>query len=49
MFKLEENNTLPSVYIIIKMPVTALSSAGTPGSAASMHVCVCVSVCVCVC
>ena len=44
MFKLEENNTLPSVYTIIKMPVTALSFAGTPCSAASMHVCVCQTV-----
>lgn len=41
-----KNNTLPSVYTIIKMPVTALSSAGTSGSAASVCVWVCGNVCV---
>lgn len=45
LFELEKNNTLLSVYTIITMPVTALPSAGTPGSAASMHVCVCVYSC----
>lgn len=40
------NKTLPSVYTIITMPVTALSCAGTPGSAASVHICVCAYVCV---
>lgn len=37
-----KNNAFPSVYTIIKMPVTALSPAGTSGSAASVRLCMCV-------